>query len=349
MVETDIVRVAVIGAGAISSKAHVPCYKNNPYARVEAIVDPNVEVAKKVSRKFGIKAVFSSLKDLFECSKVDAISICTPPNTHAEIVQEALERKVDILCEKPLAENFEMGRRIFDAAVTSENFVMVGFNRRFQSSYIQARRIIKAGLAGHVYLVKYSSLQGSPLMGWTKSPWHYKEGIGGSLKDQGPHVFDILNWFLGEPISVVASGFSFSDSPVDEFCVVTVDYDKSLGVGETSWLSSRRIESLVLHGTGRSMYLSVGPNFFLEISPNDLTETSLWKSSTGTLVNTISQAILPRGENVYQKEIDYFVNCVRKRRKPSLDAATGLRALAVAEAAKESMQKKTRINVPSVR
>ena len=127
-----------------------------------------------------------------------------------------------------------------------------------------------------------------------------------------------------------------------------MDYDKSLGIAEISWLAPRRIESLVLHGTGRSVYVSVGPNLFLEISPNDLAETSLWKSSTRTLVNTISQALFSRGENVYQKEIDYFVDCVRKRRKPLSDAAAGLRALAVAEAAKESMQKKTKIHVPSV-
>jgi UDP-N-acetylglucosamine 3-dehydrogenase len=349
MVENSVVKVAVIGAGAISSKGHIPCYQKNVYARVVAVVDPNIEVAKKVSKKYGIKSVFSSVKDLFESSTVDALSICTPPNTHAEIVQEALERNVDVLCEKPLAENFESGRKIVDVTMASDNFVMMGFNRRFHSSYVQARRISRGGLAGHIYLAEYSSLQGSPLMGWTKSSWHYEEGVGGCLNDQGSHVFDMLNWFLGEPISVLASGSTHSESAVDEFCVAAVEYDKSFGIGEMSWLSSSRIESLVLHGTGRSMYVSPGPRFFLDINPSDILETSLWKSSSKTLVNTIKQSLFPRDENSFQKEIDYFIHCVRQRRKPYLDAAVGLKALAVTEAAKQSMKKETKIHVSSFR
>lgn len=349
MVENNVVKVAVIGAGAISSKAHLPCYQKNIHARVVAVVDSNIEAARKLSKKYKVKSVFSSVKDLFESAKVDALSICTPPNTHAEILQEALERKIDVLCEKPLADNFETGRKILEATSVSDSLVMIGFNRRFHSCYVQAREMIKGGLAGHIYLAEYSSLQGSPLMGWTKSSWPYEEGVGGSLNDQGSHVFDILNWFLGEPISVLASSFAYSESAVDEFCVATVEYDKSVGIGEMSWLSSCRIESLAMHGTGRSMYVSPSPRFFLDINPSDILETSLWRSSSKALVNKTKQSLLPRDESTYKKEIDYFINCVRKRRKPSLDVSAGLKALAVTEAAKQSIKKKTKIYVSSVR
>jgi predicted dehydrogenase len=348
MIESKVVKVAVIGAGAISSKVHIPCYQKNIHARVVAVVDPDTKTAIKVSEKYKVKSVFSSVKDLFEGSKVDALSVCTPPNTHAEIVQEALERNVDVLCEKPMAENFEMGRKILEATLASDNFVMIGFNRRFHSGYIQARKMTRGGRAGHIYLARYSSLQGSPLVGWTKSSWQYKEGVGGCLNDLGSHVFDILNWFLGEPISVQASGSAYSDSAVDEFCVAIVEYDKSVGIGEMSWLSSKTIESLALHGTGRSMYVSPSPEFFLDVNLSDVLGASLWRSSSNYLVNTISQSLLPR-EGCYQKEIDYFIDCVKKRRKPYIDAAAGLKALAVVEAAKQSIKKKTKICVSSVR
>jgi len=348
MARSNVVRVAIIGAGAISTKVHIPCYLSNDNARVVALVDPDVTVAKKVAKKFGIESYFPSTKELFEHSKVDVLSVCTPPNTHAEIVQEALEQNLDVLCEKPLAENFEAGKKIYDTAVASENFVMVGFNRRFHSDYLKVRKIAKSGKAGHVYLVEYSSLQGSPLLGWTKSNWQYTEGVGGCLNDQGSHVFDILNWFLGDPISAVASFSTNSDSSVDESCVAAVEYDKSIDIGIMSWLNAVRIENLTVHGTGRSIYVSPSPNFFLDLNPSDLPNLSVWKSASRTLSKTIRGAFLPTGTDIYQKEIDYFIQCVRKRTKPFLDVAAGLKALAVTDAVKRSIEHKAKIQVASV-
>lgn len=347
MTSNEIIKVAVIGAGAISTKAHIPSYQSNSSTRIVALVDSDMAIAKRVAKKFAIKSYFSSTKDLFESSKIDAVSVCTPPNTHAEIVQEALERNISVLCEKPLAENFEAGKKILDIAAVSDNIVMVGFNRRFHSDYIKVNKIAHSGRAGHVYMVEYSSLQGSPLLGWTKSAWQYKEGVGGCMNDQGSHVFDMLNWFLGNPISAVASFSTNSDSSVDESCVAAVEYDRSVGVGVMSWLNAVRIESLTLHGTGRSMFVSPSPNFFMDVNPSDLPNLSVWNSASRTLYKTLRGAFLPSNVDVYQREIDYFIQCVKKRRKPFLDVSIGLKALAVADAVKLSMKKNKKVRVAS--
>jgi predicted dehydrogenase len=96
------------------------------------------------------------------------------------------------------------------------------------------------------------------------------------------------------------------------------------------------------------MYVSPSPEFFLDVNLSDVLGTSLWRSSSKYLVNTISQSLRAR-ESCYQKEIDCFIDCVRKRRKPYIDAAAGLKALALVEAAKQSIKKKTKTRVSSVR
>jgi len=342
LIRNDIIRVSIIGAGTIATKVHIPCFLRNKYAKVDAIVDIDPKKAESVARKFGIKRFFSSTDKLFNSIKVDAISICTPPDSHAEIAVEALERGINVLCEKPLADNVKNGLKIVEAAEGSDTVLMIGFQRRFYPIYLKVKSIAKEGKIGNIYLTEYFSLHQSPLLAWSKSQWYYQVGTGGSLLDIGPHVLDMLNWFLGRPYSVCAFGGIHSDSPVNEYCVVTVEYDYAVGVGIMSWLSSEKIEKLGIHGTGRTLYAS--PRFMLDVNPTDVSELSLWRAATSTLVNKVKEASGSHS-NAFQLEIDHFVDCIKRGRKPSPNGWDGLIALAATEAATESLSKGVKVYV----
>jgi len=342
LIRNDIIKVSVIGAGAIATKVHIPCFLRNKYAKVNAIVDTDSTKAEKIARKFGVKRFFSSTDKLFDSVEVDAISICTPPDSHAEIAVEALERDINVLCEKPLADDVNNGSKIVEAAEASDRVLMVGFNRRFHPIYLKVRSIAKEGKIGHVYLAEYLSLHQSPLLAWSKSKWYYQVCTGGCLLDIGPHVLDMLNWFLGRPYSVYAFGSIHSDSPVNEYCVVTVEYDCAVGVGVMSWLSSRKIEKLGIHGTGRTLYAS--PLFMLDVNPTDVPEISLWRSAHSTLASKVKEASGSQSD-AFQLEIDHFIDCIRSGRKPSSNGWDGLIALAATEAATESLSKGVKVHV----
>lgn len=335
----DVVRVAVIGCGGIGTRAHLPSYGRNKNARIEAIVDTSPKVCMRVQKKFGVKRFFSDIDELVDSIEIDAVSICTPPDSHAEIATKALERGINVLCEKPLTDRFEDGLRIVKAAEKSGKILMTGFNRRFWPNYLKVKSAVEGGQMGAVYLVEYHSLQGSPLLGWSKSPWFYNPKVGGSLLDQGPHVFDILNWFLGTPLSVYARSEKHSDSPVDEYCVTVIRYENGkIGVGIMSWLASVQTEKLVVDGTIRSFYAS--PDFLLDVNPTDFNEISLLKASFSTL----SKKIFVGDFNTYQQEIDHFIDCIQKGRRPSPSGWDGLKALAITEAAIESLKSRREVN-----
>jgi len=336
----DVAKVAIVGSGAIATRAHLPCFARNRNARIEAIVDVDLKKAKKVAEKFGVKQFFPSVDELLDSVEVDAMSICTPPNLHAQMATKAFECGVNVLCEKPLADKFEDGLRIVKAAEKSGKLLMTGFNRRFWPNYLRIKDVIEEGQMGAVYMVEYHSLQRSPLMGWSKSPWYYHPGIGGSLHDQGPHVFDILNWLLGVPHSVYAYSGKHSNSLVDEFCVVLIRYNENkIGIGIMSWLASVRIEQLFVNGTAKSIYVS--PDFLLDVNPTDFNETSLLRAAFSKLTGKIFTERL----DPYQLEINHFIDCVRTGRKPSPDGWDGLKTLAVADAAVESLRTRKEVDV----
>jgi predicted dehydrogenase len=334
----DIVKVGVIGAGAIATKAHIPCFKNNKFVQVEAVVDTDEKRARFVAKKFRIGNHFASLSELVDSKvRVDAISICTPPRFHAGIAIEALDAGINVLCEKPLAESVDSGNKIREAVRSSHAIFMMGFNRRFNANYQHTKHMALSDALGRIYAVQYESLQENPLVGWSKSDWFYSEIEGGCLRDQGPHVFDMLNWFLGKPLSVVANQFTNLHTKIDESAFATVKYESgAIGIGMMSWLSPPRVEKLEVLGTGRTVIAS--PELVLELSGGGLPEIELFKASSPMFLSRFRGMFGMSKSSNYQLEIDHFVNCIKKGLKPSVTVQDGFTALALNEAAARSIQ-----------
>lgn len=74
-------KVAIIGAGEIGTKAHIPAYLHNENVELVALVDADQKKLEKASKKFNIKNQYTSVDDLLQKQQVDAISVCTP-QTH---------------------------------------------------------------------------------------------------------------------------------------------------------------------------------------------------------------------------------------------------------------------------
>lgn len=344
MLSRNKINIAIIGAGAAATKIHIPCYLCNDFVNIGAVVDIDYEKAKKTARRFRIKHAFPSIKSLLDSLQVDAISICTPPDSHADIAEEAMGRDIHVLCEKPLADNVKNGLRIVKAAQDSTQVLMIDFNRRFYPCYQKALGAIRKGVLGHVYLVNYCSMQPSPLLGWSKSPWFYQKGVGGSLLDQGPHVFDMLNWFLGKACTVCTQKIVHLDSEVNECCVTTIKYDgDKLGVGLMSWMSSTSIEHLDVQGTGKSLLVS--PVFSIDFNPTDIPQFTLWRAAASAVSKMAKESFTEKRVNTYQLAIDHFIECIRCKKEPLINGYDGLEALYVTEAASESLRKMKSVHI----
>jgi len=269
---------------------------------------------------------------------IDAISICTPPTFHFEDAVAALNHGISVLCEKPLASTMSDGQKILDATRKSTASFMMGFNRRFNPNYQHAKHLARQGRMGRLYFAEYRSLQQSPVVGWSKADWFYSELDGGCLRDQGPHVFDILNWFLGKPISVFAKKFTNLETAVDESCFATVRYDSgNIGIGVMSWMSPGKIEQLQVLGTG--MNIIATPEISLELDGGSLPEIALIKASSPMYLARIGSALGVEKSSTFQSEINYFINCVRNGTKPALTISDGFQGLALTCAAERSLQR----------
>ena len=113
---------------------HVRAYLQHPSAELVGVCDKDKTHAQETAQQFGIPKAFTDVDDMLN-EKLDAISVATPDNAHADIVIKAAQRGVHILVEKPLATTLEECRRMIAAAKKSRVYLMMDWHNRWNPPY----------------------------------------------------------------------------------------------------------------------------------------------------------------------------------------------------------------------
>jgi predicted dehydrogenase len=187
------INICVIGSGRAGMIHAMNFKKNVPRASLVAVVDPNEHAAKQAVETLGIETYYTDYKEALKDDNIDAVIVVTPTIYHKEIVVAAAEAGKHILCEKPMAINETECDEMIAAAKRAQVKLQIGFMRRFNDSFIQAKEEIEAGAIGDIVLVK--SLTRGPSI---PQPWMYDlKKSNGPLAEVNSHDIDTLRWFVG--------------------------------------------------------------------------------------------------------------------------------------------------------
>jgi predicted dehydrogenase len=171
-------------------------------------VDRHPERALVLANRYGIPEVYTSLPAALEDERVQAVSVCTANESHAELAVAALDAGRHVLVEKPLATTVPDAVAIQDAARRSGTVVQVGFVRRFSGNVVTLKRFVDAGDLGEIYYGRASNLRraGHP-GGWYGAR---ERSGGGPLIDIGSHVLDLCWYLMGRPDPVTVTGNTYA-------------------------------------------------------------------------------------------------------------------------------------------
>jgi predicted dehydrogenase len=145
---TDMVRVGVIGLGAIGQE-HLEIYRNIPGVEVTAVADFAREIAENVATDIGC-AAFSSATELLRAGIVDAVTLSTPDHLHHDDAVKIMQAGVHLLLEKPISTSVEESDDLVRVAEQSSVVAMPGHTLRFANQYITAKRLVSSGSIGPV-------------------------------------------------------------------------------------------------------------------------------------------------------------------------------------------------------
>lgn len=178
--------IGVIGAGRIS-RVHTPNLVNRvPNAQVVALADVDLQAAQALGGPLGIPKIVPDYREILADSNVDAVFVCSPTDTHVQIVVEAAHAGKHIFCEKPVDQDVPRIRTAIDAVERAGVKCQVGFNRRFDRNFWRIYEAVRDGELGRVQLVKISSRD--PVA----PPVSYVRTSGGIFADMTIHDFDMV-------------------------------------------------------------------------------------------------------------------------------------------------------------
>lgn len=199
--------VGVVGVGSIADM-HLAAYAAHPDVRLVGVHDVNQDRSTQKAQTFGAARVHRTLADLLGDPDIDAVSICTWNDSHAELAIAALDAGKHVLVEKPLSRDVTEAQALVEAVKRNTTHLQVGFVRRFGANAKALKAFVDADMLGEVYHARATNIRrvGNP-GGWFADP---ARSGGGPLIDIGVHVLDLCWYFMGTPKAVTVSAVTHS-------------------------------------------------------------------------------------------------------------------------------------------
>ncbi len=185
--------ICVVGAGRAGMIHANNFAKNVPDAQLVAVADPIEETAKAGAAQLGLDTYYLNEDQALGDDRIDAYVIVSPTKFHVGIVTKIANAKKHILCEKPMAMNEEECDAMIQAAEANNVKLQIGFMRRFDEGFMQAKERIDAGEIGDVVMVR-SNTRGPSV----PRPWMYDlKKSNGPLAEVNSHDIDTMRWLTG--------------------------------------------------------------------------------------------------------------------------------------------------------
>jgi len=339
-------KVGIVGAGAIARRGHLPTYSAIPDVEVVGIADVDEHLAKQVAQEFKIPKFFSGCEELLKDDSIELVDICTPPDTHLDIVKSAAGRGKHTLVEKPLATSLNDALEIQKVVKKSGTKLCVVQNYRYFPAVAAAKERISNGYLGNIVTIHGLGLM-SFATRWTRSTWLYHQG--GVLYDFGPHIIDMVLWLKDfSPVkSVYASGGDFTQGHMDfvNYVVIVVEFeDGSIATADVSWVTAMVGKfTLDIHGTGGSIFLDVRNDVLSEIHgfPTPFDDVryflkKMWRVGTGVITGNYFKGVFLG----YRPLILGFLRSINGEGQIPVPVEQAVMTTAVLEAAEESLRQK---------
>ena len=360
------VKIAIIGAGAVSDYHHVPGIRLDPRARLTAACDASQELLERRRNDWGVQTVSTDYEEVCADPNVDAVVIATPNWTHKPIALAAAANGKHVMCEKPLGLNASEVRAMYHACRDAGVVHMTAFTYRFAPSMRYLRHLLRSGELGEPRHFRSQRFLDLPETSWGWRQYRDQAGAG-DLFDMTIHRIDFAIDLLG-PLRCVCGAVALyaardrtkdgqpcAPSEVDDWSSLIGEFDNgAVGVWEGTTLA----KGYKMGGFGHewaevnasecsAVYRLHEPNKLWlgrtgdDLAPRDVPEEFLKPSGSPRDTHAGVPATVFRYDLMWE-----FISAIVEGRDAVPDFYDGLRAQAVADAVLQSHERRVWIEIP---
>jgi myo-inositol 2-dehydrogenase/D-chiro-inositol 1-dehydrogenase len=216
------IRIAVIGAGLMGADHAKIVAEDLPSASLQVICDMDAKRAKTIADTYGASEVATNPEEVIARSDVDAVIVASPDFTHAPLSKACIAAGKRVLCEKPLSQSSDQCLEVMSAEeVAGSRYVMLGFMRRYDQSYVEMSEALKTGVIGRALMMhNFHRNVETPAADFTGAM---------AITNSAPHEFDVVRHVLGtEYTTITAHQPKRSDARVAPVVMVLETVDGQL-------------------------------------------------------------------------------------------------------------------------
>lgn len=329
------IKLGIIGLGRIG-KIHLENITYRfPDAEVVAVADPLYKAVDDNDSKFALLTA----EALVQREDIDAVLICTPTDTHADLIEMAAKAGKHIFCEKPQDLSLERATKSLEIIKESKVKFMLGFNRRFDPNFLKIKSLIDRGEIGDPHVLKITSRDPAP------PPISYIESSGGLFLDMAIHDFDMARYLMrGEVVEVFAKGNVLIDPAIGkagdiDTAVTTLTFDDgSMAVIDNSRQAAygydQRVEAFGSKGMAKA--------------DNNKPDSHELSNAAGVHSSLPLYFYLERYTASYMKEIEMFLQGIKVGNEMPVSGHDGIMAMAIATAADISLKENRSVSLEEV-
>ena len=357
------VKVGIIGTSWWADWVHLPSLKSHEKADLVAICGRNQGRTGEIAAKYDIRETYADYRQMIAESDLDAVVILTPDDMHYPMVMAALEKRLHVMCEKPLALNAAQAAEMLQKAEEANVKHMVFFTWRWFAHQRYFRRLIAEGSVGRCLYFHFHFLGSGGLK--TDRPYRWRDDrkrARGVLGDLGSHMIDMCRYCVDEIRSVSASlavhvpvlDPQQAAEPANDSAVLTVETQKgtqgTIHVSRVAAISEME-QGLSVHGEGGVLELAFRPFSGARITLMQPGEPSRELPLPTDLSNEFdgSKPFLEQGKQVFREQPvgdRLFIDAILGAAAAQPSFYDGYRAQQVVDAAIESAETGRRISLP---
>lgn len=310
-------KVGVIGAGNMGNN-HIRVYSEIPEVDLVAISDVNPEISNELATKY-IANFYYDYTKMIEEEDLDIVSICVPTNLHYEVAKHCIEKKINVLLEKPIATNIEEARELLQLSRDNNVKLLVGHIERFNPAVKKVKEIVDSGKIGDITAIVARRVGIFP-------PQIKDANV---AVDLAIHDIDIANYLLNQlPKKISMHRKRNLIKERDDSVEFFLEYLEASAYIQANWITPVKIRKLNI--TGEKGYLEldyVNQKIELYESHYDRSKSCSFEDilhfsePDKTIISVAKKEPL-------KEEILYFIDCIKNNK--NIDSMFALYSLKIA-------------------